>query len=258
MFARRRGRSRGGRGDVRAWNRRPRPPRISPARTYGLRRRPGPRLAHRESRSSTTNRPRKPGRTAMKTLQIALLAFLSLTSMARPRRRAGSLRAARPPTTNSAPTSGNPPTAPRARSSSRSRRPKGDGFGTLMQMIAADDYRGGRWKLIRAHAHGRRARRRRLWMRVDGPDRKVNAFDNMDDRPVTGDSEWKRYEIVLDVAPRQRRRGVRLLSVSAAARCGPTISNSSACSRRTHRSHGNPTTSTKPRGPTANAATSTE
>jgi hypothetical protein len=40
-----------------------------------------------------------------------------------------------------------------------------------------------------------------MWMRVDGPDRKVLSFDNMGDRPVTGSTGWTRYEIVLDVPP---------------------------------------------------------
>jgi hypothetical protein len=72
------------------------------------------------------------------------------------------------------------------------------GFGTLMQMIAADDYRGGRWKLT-ARMRTDNAAGANMWMRVDGPDRKPQAFDNMGNRPVTGDSEWKVYEIVLDV-----------------------------------------------------------
>jgi erythromycin esterase len=38
-----------------------------------------------------------------------------------------------------------------------------------------------------------------LWMRVDGPEGKPLAFDNMGDRGVTGTSEWTRYEIVLPV-----------------------------------------------------------
>ena len=38
-----------------------------------------------------------------------------------------------------------------------------------------------------------------MWMRVDGPDRKISSFDNMDSRPVTGTTGWTRYEIVLDV-----------------------------------------------------------
>ncbi len=73
------------------------------------------------------------------------------------------------------------------------------GFGTLMQMFAADDYRGGRWKLS-ARMRTKDVAKAQLWMRVDGPDNKVNAFDNMESRPVVGDSEWTRYEIVLDVA----------------------------------------------------------
>ena len=74
----------------------------------------------------------------------------------------------------------------------------GKGFGTLMQMISAGEYRGGRWKLsARMRTDG--AHKAQMWMRVDGPDNAMKAFDNMDDRPVTGDTGWKTYEIVLDV-----------------------------------------------------------
>jgi hypothetical protein len=73
------------------------------------------------------------------------------------------------------------------------------GFGTLMQMFPADEYRGGRWKLS-ARMRTEDAAKAQLWMRIDGPDNKPSAFDNMNDRPVTGNGEWKRYEIVLDVA----------------------------------------------------------
>ena len=38
-----------------------------------------------------------------------------------------------------------------------------------------------------------------LWMRVDGPQRQMVAFDNMAGRPVSGTTDWKRYEVVLDV-----------------------------------------------------------
>jgi hypothetical protein len=36
-------------------------------------------------------------------------------------------------------------------------------------------------------------------MRVDGPGKKLLALDNMDDRPAVGTTDWKRYDIVLDV-----------------------------------------------------------
>ena len=38
-----------------------------------------------------------------------------------------------------------------------------------------------------------------LWMRVDGVEQFVLAFDNMDGRRVTGTKDWKKYELVLDV-----------------------------------------------------------
>jgi hypothetical protein len=37
-----------------------------------------------------------------------------------------------------------------------------------------------------------------LWMRIDGPG-EVLAFDNMQDRPVTGTTDWRQVSIVLDV-----------------------------------------------------------
>ena len=77
---------------------------------------------------------------------------------------------------------------------------KPTGFGTLMQEIAADNYRGKRLRLS-ARLKSADANRAQLWMRIDGPDRgKSLAFYNMDDRPVTGTTDWKRYEVVLDVA----------------------------------------------------------
>jgi hypothetical protein len=79
-----------------------------------------------------------------------------------------------------------------------------DGFGTLMQTFAAGDYRGMRLRLsgyVKAEGIQDWAG---LWMRVDGPARgrdQVLAFDNMQDRPIKGSSDWTRYEIVLDVPP---------------------------------------------------------
>lgn len=44
-----------------------------------------------------------------------------------------------------------------------------------------------------------------LWMRVDGEAGEPTlAFDNMSSRPVTGTTDWKRYEIVLDVPERAK------------------------------------------------------
>jgi hypothetical protein len=73
-----------------------------------------------------------------------------------------------------------------------------NGFGTLMQMIAADDYRGSRLRLS-GYLRTANADRAQMWMRVDGPNHQVLAFDNMDSRPVIGTTGWRQYDIVLNV-----------------------------------------------------------
>jgi RNA polymerase sigma factor (sigma-70 family) len=74
------------------------------------------------------------------------------------------------------------------------------GFGTLMQMFVADDYRGRRMRF------SAEARTKDvdgwlgLWMRVDGERQPSLAFDNMQGRAVKGTTDWQRYDVVLDVA----------------------------------------------------------
>jgi len=75
------------------------------------------------------------------------------------------------------------------------------GFGTLTQAFRADRFRGARLRLsacIRADAVERRAG---LWMRVDDADDETLAFDNMQDRPISGTLDWRTYQVVLDVSP---------------------------------------------------------
>ena len=77
--------------------------------------------------------------------------------------------------------------------------PQPEGFGTLMQTIGADAYRGKRVRMTgfaRAEAVDSWAG---LWMRVDGPDKRSLSFDNMEDRPITGTLDWHPCAIVLDV-----------------------------------------------------------
>jgi hypothetical protein len=74
-------------------------------------------------------------------------------------------------------------------------------FGTIMQTISADAYRGRRARLSamlsaeQSLSSGRIA----LWMRVNDASGKVAAIDNMETRTIAAGSGWKRYEIVLDV-----------------------------------------------------------
>jgi hypothetical protein len=77
---------------------------------------------------------------------------------------------------------------------------RSDGFGTLIQTITASDYLGARWRLS-GYLRTEGAGRAQMWMRVDGPAGRVLSFDNMDSRPVTGTTAWRRYEIVADVPP---------------------------------------------------------
>ena len=78
-------------------------------------------------------------------------------------------------------------------------KPNAKGFGTLMQNLAPDSFRGSRWRLT-GYMRTEDAVRAQMWMRVDGADQqKALAFDNMDWRPVRGTTPWQRYEIVLDV-----------------------------------------------------------
>lgn len=75
-----------------------------------------------------------------------------------------------------------------------------DGFGTLMQDFLPVKYLGKRIRMtgymkskdVKAWAG--------FWLRVDQENSKKSlSFDNMQDRAIKGTTEWKKYEIVLDV-----------------------------------------------------------
>jgi hypothetical protein len=76
------------------------------------------------------------------------------------------------------------------------------GFGSLTQAISAQAFRGKRVRLagwlrtqeVRTGWAG-------LWLRIDreGDDSPPLNFDNMHNRGVKGTTDWKRYEVVLDV-----------------------------------------------------------
>ena len=72
------------------------------------------------------------------------------------------------------------------------------GFAALMQTFRADDYRGKRLRLsgyVKTDAIGDWSG---LWVRIDSETKTV-AFDNMQERKIQGTSDWKKYDIVLDV-----------------------------------------------------------
>ena len=82
----------------------------------------------------------------------------------------------------------------------RSVVPQTDGFGTLMQTFSAEHFLERRVRFSGALKCRNVENRVGLWMRVDGPGGgRMLAFDNMAGRPVSGTTDWKRYEVVLDV-----------------------------------------------------------
>lgn len=73
-------------------------------------------------------------------------------------------------------------------------------FGTLMQTCSTEKYSGKKVKLSGFIKSENVTGWSGLWFRIDS-DKNVNSkyFDNMQDRPIKGSSDWKNYEIVLDV-----------------------------------------------------------
>jgi hypothetical protein len=81
----------------------------------------------------------------------------------------------------------------------KAKTPDAQGFGTLMQEFRADHYLG---KRVRFSAFVKTQGAQDwagLWMRVDRGTTQV-AFDNMQNRPIKGTTDWRRYDVVLNVA----------------------------------------------------------
>lgn len=73
-----------------------------------------------------------------------------------------------------------------------------DGFGTIMQSFNPTTYLGKRVRLSGYIKSKDLKSWAGMWFRIDGAEKKILAFDNMQKRPITGNTEWKKYEIVLD------------------------------------------------------------
>ena len=73
------------------------------------------------------------------------------------------------------------------------------GSGVLAQTISARQYAGGRVRLSGYVKADRVEGGAGLYLRVDGPQFQMLAFDNMQNRPIQGSRDWQAYEVVLDV-----------------------------------------------------------
>ena len=69
-----------------------------------------------------------------------------------------------------------------------------------MQTFSAESFRGSRLRLTGTVNSSEVENWAGLWMRIDGPDRgSPLAFDNMQSRPIKGTTQFRDYEVVLDV-----------------------------------------------------------
>ena len=82
----------------------------------------------------------------------------------------------------------------------KSSKPYPEGFGTYMQMFDATEYRGKRLRLSVYVKSENVEQWAGVWMRIDRVKQSV-AFDNMQNRPITGTQGWTQHAIVLDVDP---------------------------------------------------------
>ncbi len=90
----------------------------------------------------------------------------------------------------------------------KSSEKKIDGFGTLKQTCLPGKYLGKRVKMTGYMRSKDVSDWASFWMRVDRADTTLQAdsvlintvsFDNMEDRSIKGTTDWKKYEVVLDV-----------------------------------------------------------
>jgi hypothetical protein len=72
-------------------------------------------------------------------------------------------------------------------------------FGTVMQMIRADGYKGKQIRMSAAVKCVDVTGQVRLWLRADS-NGKVLALNNMESNPISGTRDWQRYEITLDAS----------------------------------------------------------
>lgn len=71
-------------------------------------------------------------------------------------------------------------------------------FATIIQKIDPEKYLNKRVKFS-GYIKTENAGHGCLWMRIDGEDKKALQFDNMYDRAPQGTTDWKKYDVVLDV-----------------------------------------------------------
>jgi hypothetical protein len=74
------------------------------------------------------------------------------------------------------------------------------GFGTFMQMYPPGKWLGKRLKMTGMIRTENVENWCGMWCRIDGQNEgETYDFDNMNDRPITGTTDWKKYEIIVNI-----------------------------------------------------------
>lgn len=81
----------------------------------------------------------------------------------------------------------------------KSKSPKENEFGTLMQTINAESYLGKRLRLSGYIKSEDIKGWSGIWMRIDGENNQQLGFDNMLGREIKGTTDWRKYDVVLDI-----------------------------------------------------------
>ncbi len=92
-------------------------------------------------------------------------------------------------------------------------------FGNLMQSFVATKYLGKRLRMTAWVKSKLTDGTAQLWVRVDGnwdsEKGKRGCFDNMDDRPIRGQTDWTQYSLVVDVPKTSSKIWIGLMLVGA-------------------------------------------
>ncbi|HVX58439.1 MAG TPA: hypothetical protein VG964_01750 [Candidatus Saccharimonadales bacterium] len=99
----------------------------------------------------------------------------------------------------------------------RSKRDRMNGFGTIMQQTDIADYAGKKLKISAVIKTDKVKDWAGLWVRIDGESEQNLWFDNMQNRPIKGTMDWKRFETSFDVPKEGTMLNFGVLLVGAGA-----------------------------------------
>lgn len=87
------------------------------------------------------------------------------------------------------------------------------GFGTMMQKFSADKFLGKKIRLSGYIKSKDVMESAGLWMRIDGTGNppQMLGFDNMHNRPIKGSTNWKKYDVVIDVPTNSKSVNIGVL-----------------------------------------------